>query len=122
MVKIDLQPNYCLIEPQGPLSREDFDAIAARVDPLIEDGQRLPGLVIRTRDFPGWEGFGDFVAHLRFVRAHHRALDRVALVTDAGLARIVPALARHFVSAEIKQFDFDDFDAALVWIQGPGGE
>ena len=115
-VKISSADNYCLVEPQAPLSRADFEAIAAHVDPLIEREGRLDALVIRTRKFPGWESLGDLVEHMKFVRNHHRKIERVALVTDAALARIVPLLAGHFVQAEIRRFDFDDFQAALDWV------
>jgi hypothetical protein len=116
MIKITPHPNYCLIEPQGPLTREDFDAIARQVDPIIENGGRLDGLIIKTRSFPGWEGIGDVIEHFRFVCNHHHAINKVALVTDARLAQIFPAIARHFVEAEVRQFDYDDFDEAVDWI------
>jgi hypothetical protein len=116
MIKITPHTNYCLIEPQGPLASEDFEAIARQVDPIIESGGRLDGLIIKTRSFPGWEGIGDFIEHFRFVRNHHHAIARVALVTDAKLAQVFPAIVRHFVEAEVRQFDYDDFDDAVDWI------
>ena len=116
MVRITAQANYCLIEPQGPLTKEDFDAIARQIDPIIESGGGLSGLIIKTRSFPGWESIGDVIEHFRFVRNHHHALDKVALVTDAKLAQVVPVLVKHFVDADVRQFDYDDFDAARAWV------
>jgi len=116
MIKITPHPNYCLIEPQGPLTRDDFAAIARQVDPIIESGGRLDGLIIKTRSFPGWESIGDVIEHFRFVRNHHHAISKVALVTDARLAQIFPAIVSHFVEAEVKQFDYDDYDKAVDWI------
>jgi hypothetical protein len=117
MIKITSEHNYCLIEPQGPLSSDDFNAIAQHIDPIIESGGRLDGLMIKTRSFPGWESLGDVIEHFRFVKNHHRAVDRIALVTDTPLAHIFPAIVGHFVSATVKQFDFDDFDGAVAWMQ-----
>jgi hypothetical protein len=120
MIEVSLKHNFCLIEPQGPLSRADFETIAKQIDPVIEKGGQLDGLIIRTRDFPGWKSFGDFVEHCRFVKNHHRVIDRIALVTDTPVAQIFPLIVSHFVSAEVKQFDFDDYDEAVVWMQSTG--
>ena len=117
MIKITSEHNYCLIEPQGPLSSDDFNAIAQHIDPIIESGGRLDGLMIKTQSFPGWESLGDVIEHFRFVKNHHRAVGRIALVTDTPLAHIFPAIVGHFVSASVKQFDFDDFDGAVAWMQ-----
>ena len=116
MIEVSLKHNYCLIEPQGPLSRDDFEAIAKKIDPVIEKGEQLDGLIIRTRAFPGWKSFADFIEHFRFVKNHHRAIDRIALVTDTPVAQIFPLIVSHFVSAEVRQFDFDDYDAAVTWV------
>jgi hypothetical protein len=117
MIEVSLKHNFCLIEPQGPLSRDDFETIAKQIDPVIEKGGQLDGLIIRTRVFPGWKSFGDFIEHFRFVKNHHRAIDRIALVTDTPVAQIFPLIVSHFVSAEVRQFDFDDYDEAVVWMQ-----
>jgi hypothetical protein len=120
MIEVSLKHNFCLIEPQGPLLRADFETIAKQIDPVIEEGGQLDGLIIRTRVFPGWESLGDVIEHFRFVKNHHRAIDRIALVTDTPVARILPLIVSHFVSAEVRQFDFDDYDEAVVWMQSTG--
>jgi len=117
MIEMSAHPDYWLIEPRGALSREDFAAIAKQIDPVIENNGRVDGLIIKTRTFPGWESLGDMIEHFRFVRDHHRAIDRVALVTDTPLAHIFPTIAGHFVSADVRQFDFDDYDAAVAWMR-----
>lgn len=116
MLKITLQHTFCLIEPQGPLTKADFQVISDVVDPIIEKDGELDGLVIKTQEFPGWETFSDVVAHFQFVRNHHEAIKKVALVTDARVAEVFPALVSHFVKAEVKHFAFDEYDAALEWI------
>ena len=116
MIKVTLIDNYCLIEPQGPLTHDDFSTIANCIDPIIERNGRVDGLTIKTRRFPGWESLADIIDHFRFVRDHHRAIGHVALVTDTALAQVFPVIARHFVSADVRQFDFDDYDKAVNWI------
>lgn len=115
-MNIRMLGNACIVEPQGALSKDEFVAIAAEVDPVIESQGQLDGLIIKTRDFPGWEGFGDMVEHFRFVRNHHQQIKKIALVTDAKVADVFPSVANHFVKAEVKHFDYDKFDDALDWV------
>jgi len=116
VINITLVENFCILEPHGPLTKEDFQKVAAKVDPVIESEGRLEGLVIKTREFPGWESFSDVVEHIRFVKNHHQAIKKVALVTDAAVADLFPAVVSHFVKAKIKHFEFDDFEKAVEWI------
>ncbi len=116
MIKITALASYCVVEPQGALTRDDFVAIAAQIDPIIECQGQLDGLIIKTREFPGWKGLGDVIGHFRFIRDHHRLIKRVALVTDAKIAEVFPAIVDHFVQAEVRHFDFDEFDQAVAWI------
>jgi hypothetical protein len=117
MIKITLFSNYCLIEPQGPLTKDDFAAIANQIDPIIDNQGTFDGLIVKTREFPGWQGLGDVIAHFRFVKNHHRSIKKIALVTDAKIAEIFPVVVDHFVEAEVKHFDFDGFDEAVAWIE-----
>ena len=115
-MNITLAGNYCLVEPQGPLTKADFLAIADKVDPVIESNGELDGLIIKTKDFPGWKSLSDVVEHFRFVKNHHQKIKKVAFVTDAKVADIFPAMAGHFVKAEVKSFAFDDLEKAVEWV------
>ncbi len=88
MIKITLQRHYCIIEPQGPICKEDFLEIARQIDPVIESEGALDGLIIKTRSFPGWKGLGDIIEHFRFVKNHHQVIKKIALVTDAKVGEI----------------------------------
>lgn len=105
-----------VLTPAGPLSAADFTRLAAIVDPYIEQRGRLRGLMIHTTGLPGWEDFAAFVGHLRFVRDHHRQIERVAAVTDSSVLAALPRIASHFVAAEVRHFDYADRDAALHWL------
>jgi hypothetical protein len=54
--------------------------------------------------FPGWEGFGGLIAHLRFDRDHHRLIRRVAVVSDSPVLSQLPQLASHCVAAKVRRF------------------
>ncbi|MFI5297649.1 MAG: STAS/SEC14 domain-containing protein [Polyangiales bacterium] len=106
-----------VLEPQGPLRAEDFEAVAADVDRWIEAHGALHGVVIHARAFPGWENFAGLMSHLRFVRDHHRDVRRVALVLDTPLPEIAAAIGPHFIGAEMKAFAYDQFTDALAWAE-----
>ena len=116
MVNVTLKKNICWVEPLGPLSKDDFIYIASQVDPVIEREGKLAGLVVKTRDFPGWESFSDVIEHFRFIKNHHQFINKVALVTDAKVADILPAVVQHFVKAEVKHFAFDEVERAIKWL------
>jgi hypothetical protein len=107
-----------VIEPRGRLGVEDFDAIAMTVDPWLEAGHELRGVVVHAREFPGWENFGSFLRHMRFIGDHHRKVRRVALAADGALAKIAPTLLDVFVAAEVRHFGFGDMEQALCWAGG----
>jgi len=55
-------------------------------------------------------------SHLRFVRDHHRRVNKIAVVTNSALGEVAEHLASHFVSAEIKRFPSGETAAAKQWI------
>ena len=111
-----------VVEVSEPLRAQDFDALAATADAWLATHDRLPGVVLHTRGFPGWENIGGLLRHVRFVRDHHRKVRRVALAADTALADLLPRLAEHFVQAELRHFGYDELDDAIAWAAGsPGG-
>jgi len=104
-----------VVELSAALRAQDFEALAVTADDWIETRGKLRGLVIHTRDFPGWENAAGLFGHLRFVRDHHRRIARVALAADSRLAELAPRLASHFVAAEVRKFDYDELAQAIEW-------
>lgn len=104
-----------LVDVSGALRAQDFDALAVTADGWIEAHGRLRGMVIHVREFPGWENLGGLLHHMRFIRDHHRKVERVSLSADSRLANVVPYLAEHFVEAEVKTFAYDKLEHALAW-------
>ena len=109
-----------ILSPDGPLEKGDFERLSQEIDPFIVSNGKLTGLMICAKAFPGWESFGALVSHLRFVKDHHRKIDRIAAVTDSEFLKIMPHIAKHFVSAEIRQFPSDERTQALAWIDADG--
>ncbi|MDH6244896.1 STAS/SEC14 domain-containing protein [Mycobacterium sp. OTB74] len=56
------------------------------------------------------------VNQLRFVRDHHKHIQRIAVVTDSHLGDVAEHLTSHFVAAEIKHFPGGRAEEARRWI------
>ena len=104
--------------PEGPLESADFQKLAETVDPDIEAGHDLKGLLIDAPKFPGWQSFGDMISHFKFVRSHERHIQKVAVVSDSGFASIMPRIVGHFIHAEIRHFGGGEKAQALSWLDG----
>lgn len=104
------------LRPRGRLCKADFEQLSLLVDPFIEDNGQLRGLIVETTAFPGWRDFPAMIAHLRFVREHHRMISRVALVTDSLVGDFAQHLGSHFVTAQIRHFGIKELDAARGWV------
>lgn len=114
-VRIDEEKGVALLEPQGPLSQDDFEAAAKLIDPYIEKAGSLNGLVIHTESFPGWDSFAALCSHLKFVREHHKVISRVALSSDSAVGSFAKTVASHFVKADIKAFSYQELERAKDW-------
>jgi hypothetical protein len=118
---------YSILKPEGillltptvPLSKEDFAGVGELVDGYLASHTNLHGVLVHSESFPGWDSFGGFRAHVRFLRDHERKIDRVALVTDSPVAGAAEAISRLFISADIRHFGFADYKVALAWLKAP---
>jgi len=119
MIKFELLRDIgvLVLEPNNALSTEDFQEISRVIDPYIREKGNLTGLLIEAASFPGWDSFGALIQHLKFVRDHHRKIDRVAVVTDNEFLKIAPRIAAHLAHPEIRVFVGNDRAQALAWLQ-----
>lgn len=115
-VTLDKENSIAILEPQGALSKEDFDAAVKIIDPYIEENGKLNGLIIATESFPGWDDFAALSRHITFVKNHHQKIKRLAFVTDSVIGAFAENIADHFVEAQIKTFPFGEIDKAREWI------
>lgn len=107
-----------ILRPKDRLEASDFEAIANEIDPYIEANGKLHGLMIDAPAFPGWANFAALIAHFKFVRGHHRKIGKVAVVGDSTFLSVGPAIASHFVQAELRHFPQAEKDAAFAWLRG----
>ena len=107
-----------IVRPKGPLTAKDFAALTAETDAYIEAHGALRGLVICAQAFPGWENVDGAISHFKFIRDHQRKIAKIAFVSDSEILALLPRLASHFVSAEVKHFKGDEEANALAWIAG----
>jgi len=112
----DSDNSILTIHPESPLSTGDFAALNQTVDPKIEQGGDLAGLIIDAPHFPGWDSFGAMVTHLRFVHDHHQHVKKIAIVTDSPIAGVAQHLVSHFIAAEIRKFPAGQVEDATAWI------
>ena len=106
-----------LLRPEGALTAGDFRRIAEAIDPYILEAGRLIGLLIEAPYFPGWDSLGALVEHMKFVKNHHRQIDRIAVVTDSEVLKIAPTIAEHFAHPTFKVFRSGDGVRAIAWLE-----
>ena len=109
--------NILVVITEGPLEEVDFERFAEQIDTNGTAKSRPTRLMIRTESFPGWDSFEAFVAHLKFISEHHRQIERIAIVTDSEILKIMPHIASLLIHPKIKQFDLRETDAALAWLE-----
>ena len=119
MIDHELRPEdgILILRPEGRLEAADFEKVAAEIDPYIEANGKLHGLLLDAKSFPGWKDFAALVAHLGFVREHHRKIERVAVVSDSSFLSVAPKVADHFVQADLRHFSIAERDQALTWLR-----
>ena len=106
-----------VLSPEGPLEAADFTMLAGLVDAYLERNGKLRKVLIKAKSFPGWKDFGALLGHLKFVKAHHQGIEKVAVVADGAVANILPNLANHFVHAQVRHFDPAHEDDAWDWLK-----
>ncbi len=123
MIDIDLDAtsSVVVVRPSGHFDKADFAQLAEVVDPQIEATGYLAGVIVDAPSFPGWDGLGALVTHIRFVRDHQRHVKKIALVTGSPLGDVAEHLGAHFVAAEIRHFPAGEVPAARAWIAGDAG-
>jgi len=120
MVEYELQQTegILLLRPRDRLEVADFEQLAREVDPYIEANGKLNGLMVDAESFPGWKDFSALIAHFKFVRDHHRKIEKVAVVSDGTFLSVAPRFASHFVQADLQHFPSSKREEALAWLRG----
>jgi hypothetical protein len=119
MIHLELlrERDILVITPDGPLEKADFEQLAREIDPLIASRGKLAGVMVCAKSFPGWRSLDAFVSHLKFIADHHRHIERIAVVTDSELLKIMPRIANLLVQPKVRHFDLEEKDRALAWLE-----
>ena len=118
MYSFDTDHAVLTVHPETSLSAGDFGNMTAEVDAYIEEHGALAGLIFLAPTFQGWDSFGAFTEHIRFIRDHHKLIRRVALVTDSPVADAVQAVGRYFAGAKVRHFAGEKQAEAEDWVRG----
>ena len=106
-----------ILRPKDSLEAADFRKLAQEIDPYIEANGKLHGVMVDAESFPGWKDFAALLAHLRFVRDHHRKIQKIAAVSDSNFLTVAPKIATHFVQADLRHFSQSERETALAWLR-----
>ncbi len=74
-------------------------------------------LLLDLREFDGWQGLGAIGEHFRLVRDHAGALDRAAIVGDAGWQALAVQIGKRVIGKDARYFDDDEFAEAVDWLK-----
>ncbi|GAA4542249.1 STAS/SEC14 domain-containing protein [Pseudonocardia xishanensis] len=117
-VALDAETGVVTAEVDQALRIEDFERLAATVDPWTREHGELRGLVLHIRRIPGWTSLGSVIRHVQFVVGHHAKIRRIALVSDTPVASTVAAAADRLVHPRVRPFAGTDLAAAQAWAAG----
>ena len=115
-ISIDEQNAIATLTPHGALSKEDMELVSKIIDEYLQKIKKLSGVIIYVDEFLGWDSFSALLAHLKFIGDHHKKVTRIAFVTNSILGDFAEHISSHFVSAEIKHFEYQKLEEATSWI------
>ena len=102
-----------IITPDGALDKAAVEQSATEIDPIIAGRGKFVGVMVYAKSFPGWRSFDVLLSHLKFIAEHHQRIDRIAVVSDSGLLKLLPRIAE----AKVRCFRFQEKDRALAWLE-----
>ena len=109
------------LHPEEPLEAADFISITSQIDTYLAEHGKLRGVLIRAKSFPGWKDFAALLAHLKFLKEHIQRIEKIAIVADGTLAKvlpnILPSITNYFIHAQVQHFDSVREDAAWDWLR-----
>lgn len=118
-IQLDDQLGVLVLQPTAgkALSEDDFEAVGKAVGHYLLEHDRLRGILIHSRSFPGWQSVGALFAHLKFVNAVHNKINKIALVTDSPIGTFADHVLDPLMLAKVRTFGYDARDEAMAWLQ-----
>jgi len=105
------------VSPTAALAERDFQDVAAVISSIQEKNQDLTGVLIYTKEFPGYDTFSDLLAHGKFIRDQSGKIKKVAFCTDSTVGKLLELIGKHLTGAEAKRFDYDQKQRAEQWLR-----
>ena len=96
------------------LDREDYELFVPQVEGLLKDEDKVR-LLLELIDFKGLTP-GALWEEAKFTFRHYSDIDRVAVVGDNRVEKIITELAKPFTGAEVRFFDTRDIGKAKNWL------
>ncbi len=106
-----------VIALSGELTEQDFSGLVGTLDDHINQEDDIPNLVLHISGIPHWESFHALKTHFNLVKAHHRLISKVAVVSDTLAFAIMPYIMDHFISAKVRHFPENHTDDATKWAE-----
>ena len=119
MLKAHFDGEVLVVQPGGPITRDDVTSLTQTADEYLAAHSKIAGVLVETRKFPGFASVGAFADYARFIADHHARVRRLALVTDSALAPVAEFMANHVVGLEMRHFRFAESATALIWLRLP---
>ena len=115
-ITLDEKKHLLILEPKAELTKDDFIYLASIVDPYFAKGNTIKGLMIKTKNFPGWDSLAAAKEHLTFIKKHHKNIEKLAFVTDSSFIAVIKTITGAFVHPTIKEFKYSEADDAEQWV------
>ena len=115
-ITLDEEKKLLILEPTAVLMKHDFIHLASIIDPYFLEGNTLKGLMIKTKNFPGWDSISALKEHISFIKKHHKKIEKLAFVTDSSFIDAIKTIAGAFVHPKIREFHYAQADEAFTWL------
>jgi hypothetical protein len=117
-MEITYRTEYGILEvhPTGSLEESDFQALTSEIKSIHQSQRALKGILVYTKDFPGYETFSDLLAHGEFVKQHRDKIAKIALCTDSSVGKLLELAGNNLTETKAKQFPYDQKDEAEKWL------
>ncbi len=117
----DASRNIATFTVEGAVTKDDICTAGQAFNDYVNRHDRVPNLVIRADSGPHWQDLAALVAHLKLIRTHRPALDKIALITAHSGFALLSVLTRIFAHVRVRRFSRRHLDEALAWIAAPNG-
>lgn len=101
----------------GKITKEDYtETLFPEVSALVEQEGSI-GLLLQLDDLKG-EAMKAWGKDMQFGKAFRKKIERLAVVGDGRLEKVIASLADPFYAKDAKYFHSDDIANAWEWVAG----